>query len=160
MKENSSIGSASSSTHRSTSDRKKALMIGSLISVLLIASLLALVVIPSMQKSRGLTAQVYQDGTLLYTIDLSAVTESYELTATTADGHYNLIVVRPGSIGITDADCPDKLCVNMGFRDSAIMPITCLPNKVVIQIEVADGDSGASESGTGGSEMPLDGVAY
>ena len=39
-----------------------------------------------------------------------------------------------GSIGIITADCPDKLCVHQGFISDSRLPITCLPNRLVIQL--------------------------
>lgn len=131
--------------------RKNALIIGALLGVVFALSLLLLILLPGLQKTGSLTALIYQDGRLLHTINLGAVTESYELTITDQSGHYNLIQVRPGSIGITDADCPDKLCVHMGFRDSTLLPITCLPNQLVIRL--------VKDSGTLQEDQP-DGVTY
>jgi len=82
-----------------------------------------------------ITAHIYQDGVLLKSIDLNAVTESYRFTVTGQNNCRNEIEVRPGSIGILSADCPDKLCVHQGFIDSSLLPITCLPNRLVIQIK-------------------------
>ncbi len=53
----------------------------------------------------------------------------------TGDGEYNDILVENGKIRIADASCPDKLCVNMGYISEPLMPITCLPNHLVIRIE-------------------------
>ena len=36
-------------------------------------------------------------------------------SVTGSDGGKNQVEVRPGSIGIVSADCPDKLCVRQGF---------------------------------------------
>lgn len=82
-----------------------------------------------------LTAKVYQDGTLIKTIDLSAVTESYSFTVESENGAYNTIEVRPGEIAVVEASCPDKVCINMGFIKNPSLPISCLPNKLVIQLE-------------------------
>lgn len=85
-------------------------------------------------KIDGRTAEIYQNGTLLYTIDLNAVTESYEITVTGENGACNIILVEQGQISMKDASCPDKLCVHMGKIHNASLPVTCLPNKVVIRI--------------------------
>lgn len=84
-----------------------------------------------------LTARIYQGGELISTIDLSAVTESYSFQIEAKNGGFNIIEVRPGSIGIQDADCPDKLCVNMGYSASTLLPIVCLPHELVIEITAA-----------------------
>lgn len=79
-------------------------------------------------------ATIYQNGTALYTFDLSQITEPQEITITGENGAYNLILVEPGCISIKDASCPDHLCVHMGKITASALPITCLPNKVVISI--------------------------
>uniref|UniRef100_UPI004057B649 NusG domain II-containing protein n=1 Tax=Acetatifactor sp. TaxID=1872090 RepID=UPI004057B649 len=84
--------------------------------------------------SHTMIADIYCNGELLQSIPLNTVTESYTFTITGENQCRNEIEVRPGSIGIISADCPDKLCVKQGFIDSSLLPITCLPNKLVIQI--------------------------
>lgn len=83
---------------------------------------------------KHLIGDIYQNGTLIESISLDAVTESYSFTITGENNCTNQIEVRPGCIGIISASCPDKLCVHQGFIDSGLLPITCLPNRLVIQI--------------------------
>lgn len=84
--------------------------------------------------SNKITAEIYQDGALLYQIDLTAVDEPYTITVTATDGGENRIAVEKNRIGMIAADCPDKLCVKQGFIHSSLLPITCLPHHLVIQI--------------------------
>lgn len=114
--------------------RKRALIIGSLLGILFTGCLLFLWLWPGLQKTNSLTALIYRDGRLFHTIQLDTVTQSYELKIEDPEGHYNIILVSPGAIAVTDADCPDKLCVHMGTRQSSLLPITCLPNKLVIRL--------------------------
>lgn len=86
----------------------------------------------------GLTVYIYQDGQLIETIDLHTVTAPYTFTIPALDGGSNTIEVRPDAIGIIDADCPDKLCVSTGFVDSTLLPIVCLPHRLVIQLEASN----------------------
>jgi len=44
------------------------------------------------------------------------------------------ISVRDGQISMTDSDCPDKLCVKMGWISNNDTSVICLPNRVVIRI--------------------------
>ena len=81
-----------------------------------------------------LTAHIYQDGHLIESISLNEVKTSYTFTVTSKDGGSNVIEVRHDAIGIVSADCPDCLCVHQGFVNSATLPITCLPHRLVIQI--------------------------
>ena len=85
----------------------------------------------------GTYALIYQDNVLLHKIDLAETAESLDFTIEYTSDEitgYNTIYVENGSIGIVDADCPDKVCQHMGMTSSANFPITCLPHKLVIQI--------------------------
>lgn len=54
---------------------------------------------------------------------------------TISDGkHINKIIISDGKVCITEANCPDKLCVKQGRIDKDGQSIICLPNKVVIKI--------------------------
>ena len=71
---------------------------------------------------------------------MEEVRETYRFMVTGEEGHVNEIEVRPGSIGIISADCPDKLCVRQGFISNSRLPVTCLPNRVVIRLRPPEGD--------------------
>lgn len=60
--------------------------------------------------------------------------KTYTLDVEGERGGHNHIEILQGSIGITWADCPDKLCVQQGYIHNASIPITCLPNKLVIRL--------------------------
>lgn len=82
----------------------------------------------------GTVARVYVDGELYDTIDLTAVTVSYEKTVETRYG-WNRLRVSPGAIAVEDADCPGHDCVKQGEISDGAIPIVCLPHRLVIQIE-------------------------
>lgn len=44
------------------------------------------------------------------------------------------VSVRDGQVHMTDSDCPDKLCVKMGWISHNDTSVICLPNRVVIRI--------------------------
>ncbi len=92
-------------------------------------------------KTDSSIADVYQNGELIRSIDLSQVTESYTFTVEGPAG-VNTIQVEPGRIRVEQADCPDQICVNQGWISDSLVPIVCLPNGLVIQIEA----SGKTES--------------
>lgn len=106
--------------------------------VVLCAASIFYIFIQKKRPENAFTACIYQNGALVKTIDLSTVTEPYTLTFEAAGGGFNVIEVRPGAIGILDADCPDRLCVSMGFADSSLLPIICLPHSLVIELHPAD----------------------
>lgn len=120
--------------------RRRALLLSALIAVLCLFSLSA-VLLPR-RTSAGLTADIYQNGILLSSIDLSAVTEGYSFTVDCPAGGSNEISVLPNAIGITAADCPDQLCVSTGILRSTRLPAVCLPHGLVITLR--DAESGSS----------------
>lgn len=78
----------------------------------------------------GNTADVYIDGRLVQTIDMT-VDDTYEYST---DRGSNTVVVQSEKICVKDADCPDKVCVNMGGKSRSGETITCLPHKLVIEV--------------------------
>lgn len=81
---------------------------------------------------KGSAVGIYQDGKLLKTVDLSAVTGTTTFTVT-GDAGENVIEISPGSICVRSADCPDQTCVKHGPLQSGGTPIICLPNRLVIK---------------------------
>jgi len=83
----------------------------------------------------GSIASVYQNGKLIERIHLDTVTTPYEFTIDTSNGGFNTIQVEHGRICISDASCPDHVCVHTGWISDGVVPIVCLPNELIIQIE-------------------------
>ena len=82
----------------------------------------------------GSRAVLTVDGQVYRTVELTGVTEPYEFTVETEYG-WNTVRVSPGGIEVTDADCPGHDCVRQGAISDGIIPIVCLPHRLVIQIE-------------------------
>lgn len=106
-----------------------ALLIG---GMLIACALLSLLVLWATLPSS--TAYVYQDGQLLRTIDLSQVDQPWTFTVEGPAGS-NTIQVEPGRLRVAHADCPDQVCVHQGWISNGVVPIVCLPNQLVIQIQ-------------------------
>lgn len=83
--------------------------------------------------SAPMIAEIYQNGELLKSIPLRSDV-STQFTITGDNDCYNVISINNCSIAITEANCPDKLCVHQGYISTSLLPITCLPNGVVIQV--------------------------
>ncbi|GAB6169187.1 flavin-based extracellular electron transfer system protein EetA [Clostridium carnis] len=47
----------------------------------------------------------------------------------------NVIIVKDNKIGIIEADCPDKVCMNPEFIEKPGESLVCLPNRLMIQIK-------------------------
>ena len=82
----------------------------------------------------GTIAVITVDGQEYKRIDLSRVTESYDIEINTKYGH-NTVHVAPGRIAVTQADCPDGICVAQGAIDRGGVPIVCMPHRLVVKIE-------------------------
>ena len=103
--------------------------------VLLIAALLlvglVLLLILRISRSHGAYVEVRVGGsvTAVYSLDEEG---SYRIEG--VDGGYNLLVISKGTATVTEADCPDKLCVGMGPIRYGGQSIICLPHEVVISL--------------------------
>lgn len=116
-----------------TKPKKTAFILSGMLALLCVISILCLIFYPNMNKSY--TAHIYVDGVLYESIPLYEVTAPYNFRIHTENGHYNDIWVEPGTIGISSADCPDLLCVKQGAISHNLLPITCLPHHLVIELE-------------------------
>ena len=100
-----------------------------LIAVLLAAAGIAFGIIQLGKKSGGY-AVVVQDGKEVATYPLNVDTS---VTINSPTG-FNTLVIKDGKADVTDADCPDKLCVNQHSISYDGETIVCLPNKLVVKI--------------------------
>ncbi len=90
----------------------------------------------------GQTANIYRNGVCIYSVDLSRVSESYEMTFTDDSGS-NTVSIERGRICVSEADCPDQVCVESGWLSDSTVPIVCLPHRLVIRIEDQAADTGS-----------------
>ncbi len=127
--------------------KKRGLYLTLIILCFFLGSCLFLLNMASTKKETNLVVCIYQNGLLIQSIPLYTVSETLSFSITDNEGHYNVVQVTPTSVGIVEADCPDKTCIHMGFLTSSLFPITCLPNKLVIRLEAP-------------ADNALDGVAY
>ena len=59
------------------------------------------------------------------------ITEDQEIKI----GDTNICNIENGRVRMTWADCPDQICVHQGFISTSLLPITCLPNRLVIRVK-------------------------
>jgi len=110
-----------------------------LIIIFLCLSLLpeAIFILSGATNAAKTIAVIQVDGKEYKTIPLSEHTGTDKFTIYTNHG-YNTVTVRDQSIAITDADCPDQICVNEGFISKPGATTVCLPHKVMIEIRAFD----------------------
>lgn len=82
----------------------------------------------------GTVAKIYSGGELIDAVDLRSVAVAYEIVVETEMG-VNTILVEPGQISVRSADCPDQLCVRQAPVSDSVVPIVCLPHRLVISVE-------------------------
>lgn len=90
-------------------------------------------------------ARITRDGVLLEEIDLSKVDQPYTLAFEDESGR-NVVTVEQGRIRVSEADCPDRVCVNQGWIADGTVPIVCLPHRLMIEIK---GGGGELDGGAG-----------
>lgn len=90
-------------------------------------------------------ARITRDGVLLEEIDLNKVDRLYTLTFEDESGS-NTVSVERGRIRISEADCPDQVCVNQGWIADGTVPIICLPHRLMVEIK---GGGGELDGGAG-----------
>jgi hypothetical protein len=60
--------------------------------------------------------------------------ENQIIDVKSAGNHFNIVEIKDGKAFVTDADCPDKLCIKQGKINNTSQSIVCLPNKVMIEL--------------------------
>ena len=63
------------------------------------------------------------------------------------DGSYNVLTVKDGYAQVTEASCPDQICVHHNHVKYSGESIVCLPNKLVVTVQ-------------GGEDNGIDGSTY
>ncbi len=94
-------------------------------------------------KQEGGIAVVTVDGEEVASYRLNK-NGSYEITG--VDGGKNTLVIEDGQAYMSQADCPDELCVKTGRVEYDGETIVCLPHKVVVTIK-SDEKAKAGEDG-------------
>lgn len=74
----------------------------------------------------GKTATVYLDGEVYTQIDLASEREIVL--------PHNTLLVSDGGVSVTEADCPDKICMQRGAMRGGL-PIVCMPNRVTVIVD-------------------------
>ena len=121
-------------------ERKKYIRDLILVGALLIAALLVLLVIRNRQERKTGTDAVVT----VRTVDGDAVYPLNKDGVFSLNGGTNTLVIENGEAWVSEANCPDKVCMGMGKISKNGEFIACLPNQVIIVVE-------------GGEESPVDG---
>lgn len=99
--------------------------------ILLIAFIIWLIPI-LLHKDAPAVVRIIQDGQEIGTY---SVLEDQTITIPYEEENYNLLLISSGQVSVSDADCPDGLCIRHRAISRNGESIICLPHKLVIQIE-------------------------
>lgn len=105
-----------------------------IIFAFIILAAVAAVFLLNRMPQDNMMAEIVSDGEVIERIDLLALEKPRDITVNTPDGGFNTVHLERGSASVTDADCPDKLCVKQGEIKNGIYPIICLPHKLTVRI--------------------------
>ena len=110
------------------------------IGVLLVVALIAFFVVDKFIKKDGNKVVIKVEGEIVKIVNL---TDTNNIIVNGYDGGTNTVVIENGTVYMTEADCPDKICVNTGKISKIGETIVCLPHRVVVEIqgEVSQSDS-------------------
>jgi hypothetical protein len=125
-------------TNDEAASRLPALILALILVLLAAASGLYLLLAPG-KTAAGAVVRITQAGSVIREIPFSEITEPLEFTVTGDNGCYNIIRISPEGVQVTEASCPDKICIRTGMRKDSLLPIICLPNQLVIEIVTEDG---------------------
>ncbi len=108
--------------------------------LLVVAAVLFLLL--SRWSAGGHAVEVQVDGKTVVTLPLDTDT-TYTIDG--AGGGHNILVIADGRATVTEATCPDGVCVRHRGIDRAGQSIICLPNKVVVKVvgePIVDAEAG------------------
>ena len=107
--------------------------------ILLVAGCFCAFFVRGITKEAGNYVVVSVSGTEFTRVPLdSDPGVSIDITGAGSDKPTNVLHIENGRAYITEADCPDGLCMRQGSISHVNESIVCLPNKVVVYIEGAE----------------------
>ena len=107
------------------------------LSMVIIAAA-AFLIINFAVKKDGSYAVIKVDGKVIKTLDLNSGETTIEVNG--YQGGVNKVVINDGKVSMTEADCPDELCVKTGKISRVGETIVCLPPRVVVEIKGSQDD--------------------
>ncbi|MCD8347216.1 MAG: NusG domain II-containing protein [Lachnospiraceae bacterium] len=61
----------------------------------------------------------------------------------------NVLIIEDGEAYMSEASCPDGLCISQGHISASGTMIVCLPNRVVVQVVDAEAEDDGLDAVTG-----------
>lgn len=105
----------------------------SIIFILLISATIFYFIL-NIDNKYDMVAYVYVDNELVETINLHEITEGQFFTITTENDEI-ILYAEYNKIKVAEVDCPKEICKHEGFISLETELITCVPNKMVVQLK-------------------------
>lgn len=105
-----------------------------LIGLLLAIGAVSFFAVRMLTRQNGVAVQVLCDGEAYGTYRLD---EAQNVPIQVDGVVTNMLQISEGRAKMTEADCPDQLCVHQNAIARQGETIVCLPNKIVVQVEGA-----------------------
>ncbi len=119
-----------------TENKKKIrndIILAAVILVIAVAGLLLM----NLNKTQGDFAVVKIDGVEKYRYPLME-NVTVDIVTGKEDENINILVIKDGEAFMTEADCPDGICVAHRPIKNTGESIVCLPHKIVVEIQSKD----------------------
>ncbi|MDE6407177.1 MAG: NusG domain II-containing protein [Anaeroplasmataceae bacterium] len=104
-----------------------------IVSLILIISI-GVILYFTMQKKENIAVYIYYDKELVEVVDLN---KNQEIVVNDV-----VIVIENETVYVKESSCKDKVCIHQGKIKAAGQTITCLPQRVFIQLEGSGVDVG------------------
>ena len=91
------------------------------------------------QQPERPVARISVNGTVVNEVALDSASLPQTFVYDGPGGFSNVIEAEKGRIRVKEAGCPDQVCVEQGWIADGTVPIVCLPNKLIIEINGGEG---------------------
>lgn len=107
-----------------------------ILCILIISVILAVFFLITGLSGEMTSAVIEQDGREIMRLSL----KEEQTVRIPCESGFNVVVVADQHVLVSEADCPDQICVKQGEISGSGQSIVCLPHRLVIRLEGADGD--------------------
>lgn len=97
----------------------------------LLTALLFFLVNRAFRSGPAAFLEISVDGAVVETLELH---KDQEYTVKNDRGGVNVFVIRDGKAWVTEASCPDKICMDQGQVSQEGEMIVCLPNRMTARV--------------------------
>ena len=92
----------------------------------------AAILVMYLTRQPGTYVRISQDGEVTHVFPID---EDRTVPYDTVSGGHNVVVIADGRVSVTEANCPDQVCVRHApIQTTGDTPIVCLPNRLVVEI--------------------------